>query len=313
MLRNALVLGCLALTLAGCGSTRHGAPVAERSTGAREAPRAAAPAGTYVVKKGDTLYSIALEQGVDHRELARANGIADPSSLPVGRVLTIPGRAAAAAPSAPPAPAPLAPPPGGGVVTAPIAAAPPVQAQPLGGSARLKTEPRGYKVPYSDTAVADMKQGTAVALARPEAPAPGPKAAEPPPGVPVAPTEGALAWAWPVAGPLISRFSEASKGIDIAGSAGTPVLASAPGTVVYKGDGLRGYGLLVIIKHNEEYLSAYAHNRAVLVKEGDTVVRGQKIAEMGNSDADRVKLHFEIRRFGKPVDPLKYLPGDRPS
>jgi len=98
------------------------------------------------------------------------------------------------------------------------------------------------------------------------------------------------------------------KGIDIAGTAGTPVVASAAGKVVYAGTGLRGYGKLVIIKHNDAYLSAYAHNRDIVVKEGDSVARGQKIAEMGNTDADQVKLHFEIRRLGKPMDPARYLP-----
>ena len=108
----------------------------------------------------------------------------------------------------------------------------------------------------------------------------------------------------------MTGFSEAAslKGIDIAGTAGQPVAASAGGKVVYAGTGLRGYGKLIIIKHNGTFLSAYAHNRDILVKEGQQVVRGQKIAEMGNTDADQVKLHFEIRRHGKPVDPLRYLP-----
>ena len=100
----------------------------------------------------------------------------------------------------------------------------------------------------------------------------------------------------------------ASKGVDIAGKMGDPVMAAGDGKVVYSGTGLRGYGKLVIIKHNATYLSAYAHNRTILVKEGESVSKGQKIAEMGNSDADQVKLHFEVRRQGKPVDPLKYLP-----
>ncbi|MDP1996469.1 MAG: peptidoglycan DD-metalloendopeptidase family protein, partial [Gallionella sp.] len=119
----------------------------------------------------------------------------------------------------------------------------------------------------------------------------------------------ALEWSMPAKGKLIGEFSESAnrKGIDIAGQLGQPVTASAPGKVVYSGSGLRGYGKLVIIKHNKTYLSAYAHNDQVLVKEGQNVTRGQKIAEMGNTDADQVKLHFEVRRFGKPVDPAKYL------
>lgn len=118
-----------------------------------------------------------------------------------------------------------------------------------------------------------------------------------------------LSFAWPVNGALLERFDEArNKGVDIAGKAGDPVLAAADGRVVYAGAGLRGYGNLVILKHNNTYLTAYAHNQALLVKEDQTVRQGQKIAEMGSSDTDRVKLHFEVRRQGKPVDPLKFLP-----
>ncbi len=117
-------------------------------------------------------------------------------------------------------------------------------------------------------------------------------------------------WVWPATGKLVTGFSDSAnlKGIDIAGKSGQPVLASASGKVVYAGTGLRGYGKLIIIKHSKSFLSAYAHNKDILVKEGQQVARGQKIAEMGSSDADQVKLHFEIRRLGKPTDPLKYLP-----
>jgi lipoprotein NlpD len=119
-----------------------------------------------------------------------------------------------------------------------------------------------------------------------------------------------VAWIWPVHGALIAGFDEAkNKGLDIAGKAGDAVMASADGRVVYAGAGLRGYGNLIILKHNNTFLTAYAHNQKLFVKEDQTVRRGQKIAEMGSSDADRVKLHFEIRRQGKPVDPAKYLPG----
>jgi lipoprotein NlpD len=118
-----------------------------------------------------------------------------------------------------------------------------------------------------------------------------------------------VAFIWPGAGVVIAGFDEAkNKGLDIGGKAGDPVVAAADGRVVYAGAGLRGYGNLVILKHNNTYLTAYAHNQTLLVKEDQTVRKGQKIAEMGNSDADRVKLHFEIRRQGKPVDPAKYLP-----
>ena len=118
-----------------------------------------------------------------------------------------------------------------------------------------------------------------------------------------------MAFVWPGTGAVIAGFDEAkNKGLDLGGKAGDPVVAAADGRVVYAGAGLRGYGNLVILKHNNTYLTAYAHNQTLLVKEDQTVRKGQKIAEMGNSDADRVKLHFEIRRQGKPVDPAKYLP-----
>jgi lipoprotein NlpD len=120
-----------------------------------------------------------------------------------------------------------------------------------------------------------------------------------------------MAWQWPVQGQLLN--SKSSKGIQILGQLGTPVVATAQGKVVYSGSGLRGYGRLLIIKHNEHYLSAYAHNQALLVSEGETVQGGQAIAKMGNSDAEQVKLHFEIRYLGKPVNPLEYLPMPMPQ
>jgi lipoprotein NlpD len=141
------------------------------------------------------------------------------------------------------------------------------------------------------------------------APAPMPVASAPV-AAPAAPsaTEDAMAFQWPARGNLISGFDEAkNKGLDIGGKVGDPVLAAADGRVVYAGAGLRGYGNLIILKHNNTYLTAYAHNQTLLVKEDQVIKRGQKIAEMGNSDADQVKLHFEIRRQGKPVDPAKYL------
>jgi lipoprotein NlpD len=243
----------------------------------------------------------------------------------------------------------------GGAVTAPLATPAPVT--PANGEARpasplpapsgrpntatFKTEPRAVKLPYSEHALAQLKEsapsiaaadtrsapGPKVALAEPRAaptPAPAspaaPSAAPNPPAAPSATRPDAsrvpeidddgLGWMWPTAGKVIAGFSESAnlKGVDIAGKAGQPVVASAAGKVVYVGSGLRGYGKLVIVKHNNTFLSAYAHNREIVVKEGQQVAKGQKIAEMGDSDSDQVKLHFEIRRLGKPVDPAKFLP-----
>jgi lipoprotein NlpD len=194
-----------------------------------------------------------------------------------------------------------------------------------------KRDPRLVKEPYSEQALRDVQRAAATPAPAPAAPAapaaPQAIAAAPaappqaPPTPAVAPAEpkpatGAevdddrIEWIWPAKGRIVTGFSEAAslKGIDIAGTAGQPVAASAGGKVVYAGTGLRGYGKLIIIKHNGTFLSAYAHNREILVKEGQQVVKGQKIAEMGNTDADQVKLHFEIRRHGKPMDPLRYLP-----
>jgi lipoprotein NlpD len=167
------------------------------------------------------------------------------------------------------------------------------------------TGPKAVKLPYSQAALASLQ---------------GPKDSKPtPPAAPSAPdTDAARAgddadsvtWSWPTKGKIVANFNEngGPKGVQIAGALGQPVLASAAGRVVYTGSGLRGYGNLVIIKHNNTFLSAYAHNRQILVKQGDSVTRGQRIAEMGDSDASQVMLHFEIRREGKPVDPVKFLP-----
>ncbi len=146
----------------------------------------------------------------------------------------------------------------------------------------------------------------------PVSPTPAAAPAMPVASAPVAPTpavaEEVTNFQWPARGNVIAGFDEAkNKGLDISGKAGDPVLASADGRVVYAGAGLRGYGNLIILKHNNTYLTAYAHNQTLLVKEDQVIKRGQRIAEMGNSDADQVKLHFEIRRQGKPVDPAKYL------
>lgn len=308
-LRGVLCLAML-MALAACGS-RQSAPVIERGPAA-PAPKPAAPSTAapapgaatgpdfYTVKRGDTLYGIALDHGQDYKDLAGWNNIANPNLIQAGQVLRVTPPAATTAES--------------GVVVRAIT--PPGGASP--GAAGPRTEPSGAKRPYSDETLAQMQRDgarPAVAAVPASKPAEPAKAAEPTkPAEAARPPEGdEVAWAWPAVGKLIGQFSEsgANKGIDIAAKVGDPVLAAGPGRVVYSGQGLRGYGRLIIIKHNNTYLSAYAHNNALLVKEGQTVSRGQRIAEAGNSDSEVPKLHFEIRRQGKPVDPLKFLPEQR--
>lgn len=292
------VLLATAAILAGCASSGQRAPVVERG----EAPRKSVAADearkkaprekdwrpeVYVVQKGDTLYSIAFNHGFDYRELAELNGIQDPGVIQIGQQIRL-FRSAAIRPAAPVDSKPIEPP--------------------------VKEQPRLAKYAYSEKAVAQIEkvqEAKPEIAAKPEAkPKPETKAEAKPDSGDGDSADEALEWSMPTQGKLIVEFSESAnrKGIDIAGKLGQPITASAPGKVVYSGSGLRGYGKLVIIKHNKTYLSAYAHNDQVLVKEGQTVTRGQKIAEMGNTDADQVKLHFEVRRFGKPVDPAKYLP-----
>ena len=167
------------------------------------------------------------------------------------------------------------------------------------GDAGVKSQPRAMRAPYSDQTYAQM------ASLKPE-PLPGTDQ-RPPSGQE---GEDNVAWGWPASGKMISAFSDSAKqkGISIAGKLGQPVLASASGRVIFSGTGIRGFGKLIVIKHNETFLSVYAHNSELLVKEGQNVAKGQKIAEMGSTDTDQVRLHFEIRRLGKPVDPIKLLP-----
>ena len=317
----------LMLLLAGCAARRP-APVTEPEQVPQPSPPVEAPAAapapapetqalpTHVVKRGETLVSIALQYGLDYRELAAWNGITNPAKISVGQVLVL------AAPPGMGTPSATAPGPVG--ATPLVAAGPPIEARPLANTPTLKVEPRGEKVPYSDKALAQFsapEPGTPPATdsgAAPAQPAPvpapqaGPIPAAPP--TPVAPPKAAgtakedIDWMWPVKGKVVAPFSEASKGMDIAGKRGAPVVAAAAGRVIYADAGLRGYGKLVIIRHNDTWLSAYAHNDKILVKEQDEVKKGQKIAEVGSTDADQVALHFEIRRQGKPVDPVKVLP-----
>ena len=293
------------LLLAACTSTGP-APVSDR-TQARSAakPEASRPAtsqitpsanGLHTIQRGDTLYAIAFANSLDYREIAIWNQLESADLILVGQVLR------------------LTPPPGT-VEIKPLDDEPAPSARPLEEPPLLR-EPQAVLLPYSAANWAQASGArpvTAVApAAAPAAVSPAPVAATPPAPAPApaAAASGAVdSWLWPVDGTLAGRFGAAGgKGIDIVGQRNAPVKAVAPGKVVYSGSGLRGYGRLLIVKHAGEFLSAYAHNETILVKEGDSVTAGQKIALMGDSDADRVKLHFEIRRYGKPLDPLNYLP-----
>ena len=290
-----------ALALAGCAS-KTPAPVVGRNG----QPTSQQAADSYTVKAGDTLYSIAREHGMDHRELIALNGIENPNQISVGRILKIRPPSTTVSGSEATVVTPVS---SDTVTVQPIGEAPAVgqASSSAGGADQLKRGPKAGKEPYSEQALAAAQgQGASRVVETPVA-KPEPK----PEDKPATAVAGAddVPWIWPSSGKLISTYSEnGSKGVDIAGKTGDPVVAAGDGKVVYSGTGLRGYGKLVIVKHNATYLSAYAHNSIILVKEGQSVSRGQKIAEMGNSDADQVKLHFEVRRQGKPVDPMKYLP-----
>ncbi|WP_024301414.1 peptidoglycan DD-metalloendopeptidase family protein [Pseudogulbenkiania sp. MAI-1] len=272
-------------------------------------------AKTHIVQPGENLFRISLNNGLKYQDVAAWNKLPD-YQIKVGQVLRL----------TPPDAEPEAP--ANGTAAKPAATATPAATAPAAnGQAALKAYPKALKLPYSETAAktlaAQSEGSSAPAAAKPAAPAVAPTTpkvepkvepqgtAKPEASAPVeAPGkagEGDIAWAWPVKGKVLRGYSDSNKGVDIGGRMGQPVLAASDGKVVYSGNGLRGYGKLIIIKHNKTFLSAYAHNSQLLVKEGQAVKKGQPIAEMGNTDADQVKLHFEIRRFGKPVDPLQYL------
>ncbi|MFA7606068.1 MAG: peptidoglycan DD-metalloendopeptidase family protein [Rhodocyclaceae bacterium] len=293
-LLTALLAGVL---LAGCTANT---PAPIRSSTATPAgtvqtqPAQVRGAREHVVQPGDTLMGIGRLYGQHPSDLARWNGLSNPHQINVGQRLVV----------APPGST------GGGSMGSsvePVAVAQPVQVIPVAPDVSpvtpvpVKQTPQGGKQPYNDQAWAAVRPG---AMSPPPTPVP-----TTPPATTATTAPKSSAWIWPASGRLIAGFNEASnKGVDIGGNPGDPVVASAGGKVVYSGSGLRGYGKLVIIKHDENYLTAYAHNRELLVKEGDSVTQGQKIAELGSTDADKPKLHFEIRRQGRPVDPMSYLP-----
>ncbi|MCB1960237.1 MAG: peptidoglycan DD-metalloendopeptidase family protein [Rhodocyclaceae bacterium] len=286
------------LLLGGCAANVS-APVSDRRVGPEATPEVVTPesavipapasARYYVVQPGDTLNRIAQMFGHSYADLAQWNQLTDPDQLAVGQTLRVsPPDGVTVTPIAVGAPA---------IGAMPSSAAP----APVPGGPAVKTGPLATVEPYSDAAWAKASKPPAAV----EPPPPPAASAAPAPAAAVTGAD----WMWPASGKVVSTFNNGqAKGIDIAGKPGDAVQAASGGRVVYAGAGLRGYGKLVIIKHDADFLSAYAHNRALLVKEGQSVTKGQKIAELGNTDADRPKLHFEIRRRGKPVDPLQYLP-----
>ena len=299
---RSIAIVLMALALAACSSPKVKAPVEDRggtrapvtTIGGTSGTQAATPApvgtpeavkplpgaenagkaGFYSVKPGDTMIRIGLETGQNWKDLIKWNNLDNPNVIEVGQVLRV----------VPPGADPNA------VATRGVVA-PRVDVKPLDA-------PR----PASGVSVASAAS-TPVAIAATATPAI-------PSSTPATPRDDDdINWQWPATGSVVAVFDDVrSKGLSIAGKPGDPVLAAADGRVVYAGSGLRGYGNLVILKHNNTFLTAYAHNQALLVKEDQTVRRGQKIAEMGSSDSDRVALHFEIRKLGKPIDPAKLLP-----
>lgn len=266
------------LLLAGCAGGPP-APIEDRHA---RAPSAVPAANVHVVQRGDTLYSIAFRFGLDYRDVAAANGIGAPYTIYPGQRLTliggqVSGYAASSRPdvAATPAsqPAPTSPPPA--------------------TVARPDPTPRPIVTPPSSVPATKV------------VPTP-PVAATPAPRPPLGPV---TAWRWPASGPVTRGYSATvHKGIDIGGQRGDAVVAAAAGEVVYAGTGIVGFGELLIIKHDDVYLSAYGHNDRLLVVEGARVSAGQQIAEKGSSGTDTVKLHFEIRQEGRPIDPQRLLP-----
>jgi lipoprotein NlpD len=312
------VLAAALGALGGCGSVQQ-APVDDRRPMATPKPPPQAlpaapsvPAGHYTIKRGDTLYSIALEHGADYRDVAQWNNLDDPTKISVGQVIRV------TPPEGQPAVQVGAARASGPIVARTLEGAAP--GQPGRGDGGTKLAPKALRLPYSEDNLALLSKGApagapAPAAVNPVAMAPSAPARPEPPKPAAAPRDPeSIDFIWPARGSLLAGFAEpSSKGVDIGGKAGDPVVAAAPGQVLYTGTGIRGFGKLIVIRHDSGFSSVYAHNREILVKEGQTVSRGQRIAELGDTDADRPKLHFEIRKSGKPVDPMRYLPGDKPS
>jgi lipoprotein NlpD len=313
-----LMVICCTSLLSACSTTKSPAPVVDRSTNiqpievnrtpapepapiASPAPKAVATDGPgfYTVKKGDTLIRIALDNGQNFRDLVLWNNLSNPNDIKIDQVLRV----------APPETV------AGGAQTERVVAAPALDKSGNVGI-QNKSGPRGDKRPYSEANLAELQksdvggQKATLATTPPVSP-PAPASNPATPAVSAVVNSGndeQLTWVWPTEGKILLGFEEGkNKGIDIGGKAGQQILSAGAGKVMYAGS-VRGYGNLVIVRHSSNLLSAYAHNQSILVKEGQSVQKGQMIAEMGNSDSDAVKLHFEIRQQGKPVDPTKFFP-----
>ncbi len=301
-IRRCLVVAGLAASLAACSvpGLHHTVVVQTNSEGIPVHASGQMNGDSYTVVRGDTLYSIAFRANVDYHQLAAWNGISAPYVIHPGQVLSVAGPApAASAQTAAPAPAPVFQTvTTSGQTVAPASA--PAAAKPAAAGAT------------ASTATGSATEVVAVAGKAPVASHAPVDSGATNISVGATRTVAGIAWSWPAQGKLVSGFnaSDAIPGIDIAGKVGEPVRAAADGVVVYSGNGLVGYGELIIIKHSDNYLSAYGHNSKRLVKEGDHVKAGEEIALMGASGAPRNELGFQIRYKGKPVDPLKYLPAN---
>lgn len=282
------------VVVAGCASKqpapvvdRTKQPAAEVKAGPEAAERVAAK-GHYIVKAGDTLYKISLDHGQAYKDVAAWNNLDVPYLIHPGQELRIMPPEGEAQPVA---------------VAKPVVLTKAIEQRPLGESADgVLREPKAGRERYSDAMFAKAATGS-------EAVAPLSRVELKADSRPETKGAGDLQWFWPASGKLLAQFGEnGKKGLELSGRKGDPVLAAEDGKVVYSGAALRGYGQLLIVKHNPAFLSVYAHNSKILVKEQDNVKRGQKIAEMGDTEADQVKLYFEIRQQGKQVDPAKLLP-----
>ncbi len=325
---HSIMLYAMCAVLIGCSTTQPPVPVVDRVKNATPESSKTYEANSlsnqvYTVQKGDTLYGIALNHGIDYKKLVEWNNIRDPNSIRPGQKInlflptTVENDGKPTLYSLPQQPITTTIETESQSLDSLPLVSPAATSNDTASGDNVKTGPKAIKLPFSEQNTSRMQQSANSS----------PAAIQPVPAIATnekakieeasqfesnkadqAGNQSVSDWIWPTDGRVISTFSKNSKGVKISGHAGQAVLASASGVVVYSGNGLRGYGNLIIIKHDDTFLSAYAHNNKLLVKEGEAVTKGQKIAEMGNTDSDAVQLHFEIRKNSKPVDPLEYLP-----